>query len=200
MPVASIVCFLQQLVSVNYTTFLTVICLKKSSLLQWIFILTWKKHVQYACCISNLMATDSNCSFLKFGSSFYSWGFEKIISQSQSSQPGWCLYCLPLLHRASSRMRMGRNTSTRSQSSPRCLRFPRGSWNSTRTSLARRTSKSSRTPAGWVTLICADMVVAVNSRPLCNCPRRMCYCRVSIEKSHGYNTTVSEYTKWLKYH
>lgn len=35
--------------------------------------------------------------------------------------------CLPLFCRASLRMRMERNTSTRSQSSLRCLRFPRGS-------------------------------------------------------------------------
>lgn len=56
---------------------------------------------------------------------------------------------LILFHRASLRMKMERNTSTRSQSSPRCLRFPRGSSSSTPTSLVRRTSRSFRTLAGW---------------------------------------------------
>ena len=55
----------------------------------------------------------------------------------------------PLSCRVSLRTRMERNTSTRSRSSLRCLRSPRGSWSSTLTSLDRRTSRSSRTPARW---------------------------------------------------
>lgn len=83
----------------------------------------------------------------------------------------WVYDFLPLLCRASLRMKMERNTSTRSQSSLRCLRFPRGSWSSTLTSLVRRTSKSFRTLARWDhTFVCLYMIVTINGRPrqLCN--------------------------------
>lgn len=72
---------------------------------------------------------------------------------------------LPFLCRDSLRTRMGRNTSTRSQSSLLYRRFPRGSWSSTPTSLVRRTSRSFRTLAGWGHICMSLYNVTVNGRP-----------------------------------
>lgn len=72
--------------------------------------------------------------------------------------------------RASLRMRTVRSTSTKNPSSPPCLKYPRGSSNSTLTSLDRKMWRWSRTLEGWaiVMRISSPCKSFTHERPDCS--------------------------------
>ena len=134
----------------------------------------------------------------------------RVLSLKVTSRQIWSLTCFLLLRRASSRTKTERNTSTRSQSSLRCLRSLRGSWSSTLTSSARRTSRSSRTLARWDRVCvrwcdrkwCRTLTVVQWSRE--NMYQEVCGAefRDGSLKSHGYKTTyksiAADHWLWVK--